>query len=157
MPQKGNVDSPLVMLSKLDTDKNKAVTDALFAADPATQNKLSVLKQLATRYATNQRMLAGSPTAPRQVAQGVLNELPWIGPALKMVGHPIETLSTLSDRMTSSAAMAKLTSTREGVDVLLGLMKPRTNVSREVAKDIARLAARAVELTAEETSPQVQP
>jgi hypothetical protein len=147
-PKKGAVDSPMVMLTKLDTEKNKAVTDALFAGDAKTQGKLSALKSLAKRYANNQKMLAGSPTDPRMVAGDALNVLPWIGPALRLVGHPIKTLSTLSDRMTSSKAMAQLTSTSEGVDVLLGLMKPRTSVTREVAKDISRLAVRALELTA---------
>ena len=153
-PKRVAVDSPMVMLTKLDTEKNKAVTDALFAGDPQTQGKLAALKSLAKRYADNQKMMSGSPTAPRQVAAEALNVLPWIGPALRLVGHPIKTLSTLSDRMTSSAAMAQLTSTREGVDVLLGLMRPRTNITREVAKDIARLAARAIELTAETEAQQ---
>lgn len=149
-PKKGATDSADVVLSKLSNSENRAIFDALFVNDPQTATKLAAIGNLAQRMA-DVKGLRGAQTGPFLSAkEDLFNKIgSWM---------PAQLWDRYKKAVTTSEGMARLTSTPEGVDVLLGLAKADAlwskgrKVTTEFAKDSLRLMARAAELYSTEAN-----
>ena len=165
MPAKeGIVDSPDVMLSKLTNNKTtKPMLDALFADDPATRNKLDALAEILRRRTQAQAFKPGAPTTFMEENRKILDKgdesfidkLPLTAQeVLKAVKIPLTVLQSFNKTMTSSPAMARLLSTKEGVDLLFGITTAGPKYGREAGKGIVRTLTRIGELAGTSTAPE---
>ena len=175
-PTTGDVDSPVTMLGKLDRRENKELIDTLFENQPAMRGKLEEFKSLVKRQANTLKTLAGSPTDPRAQARDALKKgaeyvaepMAGIGAAVLggavaggagaagagiMVGAKL--LKQVQGALMSSAGMAKVVTSPEGVNLLLGLMKPPRSAPKEATKLAVRSLNRILEIAGTETFPEV--